>query len=86
MPKTRTTLTLDTEVLNQAQQRYRDLGFDRVGELVTEATRDYLRRRRVEEKNALMREAARDPRYLAVLRQVSEDFASIDAENLPPEY
>jgi hypothetical protein len=83
MATTRTTLTLDAAVWEQAQGRYRELGFGRPGELVSTALRDYLERRSLEDKLASMRRAAADPRYQRVLREISEDFAHVDGEGLP---
>jgi hypothetical protein len=86
MATTHASLTLDQEALEQAQGRYREFGFDDVGELVSTAIKAYLKRRELDEKLAAMRRAARDPQYLAVLREISEDFKYVDGENLPPEY
>jgi hypothetical protein len=86
MSLTRTTVAVDDTLLREAEDRFRDLGFTELDGLVSAALKDYLKRAALEAKHESVREAARDPRYLAVVRAISEDFSAIDAENLPPEY
>lgn len=86
MAQTTATLNVDETVLDDAMKRYRDLGFEEVGDLISAALRDYLKRSDLERKHEAMRRAAASPRYQAVLRAISEDFAAADAELLPDEY
>ncbi len=86
MDHVRTTLSLPGDLYEGLKADYRRMGFSRMGDLVNEAIRDYLHRRRLQEMHASMERAAASPAYRNLLREVSEDFASADAENLPPEY
>lgn len=86
MAVTQEVLKLDADVVDAARKRYQRLGFDQVDDLVSAAVREYLKKRELEEKDASMCRAAADQRYLQVLREISEDFKYVDAENLPPEY
>lgn len=86
MEHVRTTLALPGELYEVLKANYRHLGFSRMGDLVNEAIRDYLHRRRLEEMNLSMERAAANPAYRSLLREVSEDLAAVDADNLPPEY
>ncbi len=79
-------MALPGELYEGLKANYRRLGFSRMGDLVNEAIRDYLHRRRLEEMNQSMERAAADPAYRNLLREVSADFAAADADNLPPEY
>lgn len=81
--KIRTTVALESTVYEEAKQSYGELGYSKMGDLVNEAVRVYLARQRTLRKDRAMEEAARDEDYLAVLREVSEDFAHADAEGLP---
>lgn len=86
MDDVRTTVSLPGDLYRGLKGSYRELGFSRMGDLINEALRDYLHRRALEEMHRSMERAAADPAYRALLREVSEDFASVDAESLPPEY
>ena len=57
-----------------------------MADLVNEAVRQYLKRCRMEENDRRMEAAAADPAYRALMRDVSADFAAVDAEGLGPDY
>ncbi len=82
----RRSIRLDEGTLALAQSRYRELGFERVGDLVAHALEDYLRRQEQQAKLARMSEAAWDTRYQAAVHEVGRECRQLDAENLPPEY
>ena len=86
MNSVRTTLALPGDLYEGLKTDYRRLGFSRMGDLINEAIREYLHRRHLQEMNDSLERAAANPAYRNLLREVSEDLASVDAENLPPEY
>jgi hypothetical protein len=89
MAAVETILAIDQEALDQAEASYRELGFRDVGCLISAAVVSYLEQaspRVRDERLEGLRRAASDPQYLRVLREISEDFAEIDAEGLPPKY
>lgn len=83
MSRIRTTISLESEVYDQAKATYGELGYRKMGDLINEALREYLIRQRTVRKDQAMEEAARDEDYLTVLREIGEDFEQVDAEGLP---
>lgn len=86
MANVRTTVSLRPDVYQGAKESYHELGFASFGELVNDALRDYLHRRRIELDLQALEQAAADPSYRALLTQICEELRPIDGEGLPPEY
>lgn len=76
-------MAFEVAVYDEVRQLAGELGFKKMGDLVNEAVREYVVRERTRQKDRLMEEAARDPAYRAVLREISADFAFVDGEGLP---
>ncbi len=79
----RTTISFHEDIYRGVTARYRELGFTRIGDLVNEAVRGYLHRRRIDEKHRSMARAAADPDYRRLLREAPDDFREIDADGVP---
>lgn len=84
MAEVRTTVSFREEVYRGITGHYKELGFSRMGDLVNEAVREYLHRRKLEEKHLAMQRAAADPSYRSLLKEVSDELRYVDAEG--PEY
>ena len=85
MSRIRTTISMWPAVYAEARSRYRHLGFRRLGDLISTAVHQYLQQQELEEKHNAMREAAADPQYRKLLRDVSKDFELIDRLDVLPE-
>lgn len=83
MPRIRTTVAFECDVYEDAQSLSGPLGFRKMGDLVNEAVREYVSRKRTHLKDLQMEEAAADPEYRAALQQVSAEWAAADAQGLP---
>lgn len=54
-----------------------------MGDLVNEAVREYVSRKRTLLKDREMEQAAADPEYRAAVQQASAEWAAADAQGLP---
>ena len=70
----RTTLSLEQELYQELKATCQDYGFRRFNDLVVEALREFLRRRKADEYNRLMEEASRCPQYQEALRDLSAEL------------
>ena len=86
MASYRTTVSLEPTVYDAARGSFKQLGFARMGDLINAALRDYLHRRQVQEKLALLKQAGEDPDYLRNVHRITEEVAGWDGDGLPPEY
>lgn len=84
MGDVRTTISFESELYRTLKTGYRELGFATVGDLVNEAVRQFLRQRQLQEKHHSMERAASDPGYRQLLREISDDWAAVDAQG--PDY
>ncbi len=82
----RTTVSLRPDVYEGAKASYHELGFASFGDLVNDAVREYLHRRKIELQHRAMEVAARAPAYRALLPRISTDLEAVDSEGLGPEY
>lgn len=79
----RTTFALRREVYDRMKASYRQMGFGTMAELVNEAVRDYLHRRRLETMNRAMEEARGNG---CVLHAAMRDLRPLDDADLPADY
>jgi len=86
MADVRTTLSIEADLYEGMKKQYRDLGFSRMADLVNQAVRDYLLKRKSQERDRLMQVAAENPAYRALVGEISREFAQVDSEGLGPEY
>ena len=86
MADVRTTIALHEEVYAGLKTQYRALGFSRMADLINEAVKQYLQKCVNAEKDRRMAVAAADPAYRALLREVGQEFAAVDAEGLGSDY
>lgn len=86
MERVQVTLALYKDVMVAARHKHVELGFSDVGELVSTAVTDYLKRHEIAKMDAAMVRAANDPHYQQLLREIGDDFKYVDAEGLPEPY
>lgn len=83
MADIRTTIAIREATYASMKSQYRALGFTRLGDLVNEAIESYLKKSLILAKDRQMEEAAADPSYRKLLKQISMQCATLDAEGLP---
>lgn len=78
--KRKTTFILDEEIIGQAKEIIEDGTFKSMNAFVEAAIRDELKRIRKERIRVAIRDAAKDPFFLADIREVEKDFEHVDFE------
>jgi metal-responsive CopG/Arc/MetJ family transcriptional regulator len=77
---TRTTVRIETELLDKVDALVEPGDVESRNELLNEALRAELKRRRREEIDAAFRRMAADPEYRAEVDQIMKEFEAADAE------